>query len=135
MHTLLRFLFSALGLLVAAAFVPGVHGGPFLELVVVAIILGALNATLGLLLKFIAFLPNFCTFGCLGLLINGLVFWLAGSLSSALGLHFRVSGFWAGFWGALVSSAVAGILGWIFLPKKDKGGRGDEPRKVKVINP
>lgn len=135
MHTLLRFLFSALGLLVAAAFVPGVHGGPFLELLVVAIILGALNATLGLLLRFVTYIPNFCTFGCLGLFINGLVFWAAGALSSNLGLHFRVDGFWAGFWGALVSSAVAGILGWMFLPKKDKGGRDDEPRKVKVINP
>ena len=134
MHTLLRFLFSAIGLLVAAFFVPGVHRGPFLELLVVAVILGALNATLGLLLKFIAFLPNFCTFGCLGLFINGLVFWAAGALSSTLGLHFRVDGFWAGFFGALVSSLVAGILGWIFLPKKDDDRRGSEP-KVKVINP
>ena len=134
MHTLLRFLFSAIGLLVAAFFVPGVHGGPFLELLVVAVILGALNATLGLLLKFIAFLPNFCTFGCLGLFINGLVFWVAGALSSTLGLHFKVDGFWAGFFGALVSSLVAGILGWIFLPKKDDDRRRPEP-KVKVINP
>jgi putative membrane protein len=132
--TLLRFIFSALGLLAAAFFVPGVHGGPFLELLVVAILLGALNATLGLLLRFITYIPNFCTFGCLGLLINGLVFWLAGSLSSALGLHFRVDGFWAGFFGALVSSMVAGLLGWMFLPKKGDDRRGPEP-KVKVINP
>ena len=134
MHTLLRFLFSAIGLLVAAFVVPGVHGGPFLELLVVAVILGALNATLGLLLKFIAFLPNFCTFGCLGLFINGLIFWVAGALSHDLGLHFRVDGFWAGFFGALVSSVVAGLLGWIFLPKKNDDRRGPEP-KVKIINP
>lgn len=134
MHTLLRFLFSAIGLLVAAYLVPGVHGGPFLELLVVAVLLGALNATLGLALKFIALLPNFCTFGCLGLVINGLLFWLAGTVSRTLGLHFRVDGFWAGFFGAIVSSVVAGLLGWIFLPKKDDGGRGPEPR-VKIINP
>ena len=134
MTTLLRFLFSALGLLVAAYVVPGVHGGPFLELLGVAVILGALNATLGLLLKFIAFVPNFCTFGCLGLVINGLIFWLAGTLSRGLGLHFRVDGFWAGVFGAIVSSVVAGLLGWIFLPKQDDGGRGPEPR-VKIINP
>ena len=130
----MRFLFSALGLLVAAYVVPGVHGGPFLELLGVAVILGALNATLGLLLKFIAFVPNFCTFGCLGLVINGLIFWLAGTLSRSLGLHFRVDGFWAGVFGALVSSAAAGLLGWIFLPKKNDDRRGPEP-KVKVINP
>ena len=135
MHTLLRFLFSAIGLLVAAFVVPGVHGGPFLELLVVAVILGALNATLGLLMKAIAFLPNFCTFGCLGLFINGLVFWAAGALSSNLGLHFRVDGFWAGFFGALVSSAIAGILGWIFLPKKGDDDRRRPEPKVKVINP
>ena len=134
MHTLLRFLFSAIGLLVAAFVVPGVHGGPFLELLVVAVILGALNATLGLLLRFVTYIPNFCTFGCLGLFINGLIFWAAGGLSHRLGLHFRVDGFWAGFWGALVSSVVAGLLGWIFLPKKGDGRRRPEPR-VKVINP
>jgi putative membrane protein len=62
---LLRFLFSAIGLLVASYLVSGIQHGPFLDLVAVAVLLGALNATLGLLLKFMALVPMACSFGCL----------------------------------------------------------------------
>ncbi|HJW08253.1 MAG TPA: phage holin family protein, partial [Holophagaceae bacterium] len=120
MQTLLRFLFSAIGLFVAARFVPGIHGGSFLDLLIVAVILGALNATLGRLLKFLAFIPVFLSLGCFSLVINGLVFWLAGALSSKLGLSFQVSGFWAGFLGALVSGLISWFLCVVFL-RKDNG--------------
>jgi len=130
---LLRFLFSAVGLLVASFLVPGIQHGAFLDLVAVAVLLGALNATLGMLLKFIALVPMACSFGCLSLFINGLVFWFAGWLAGNLGLGFRVSGFWAGVFGALVSSLAATVLEWIFL------GRGrtvppEGPRQIKQIN-
>ena len=132
MQTLLRFLFSALGLLVAAKFVPGIHAGSFVDLLVVAVILGALNATLGRLLKFLAFIPVFLSLGCFSLFINGLVFWLAGALSARLGLGFHVGGFWAGFFGALVSGLISWFLSALFL-RKDKQN-DDGPRNIKVIN-
>ncbi len=119
---LLRFLFSAVGLLAASYLVPGIQHGPFLDLVAVAVILGALNATLGMTLKFLALVPMVCSFGCLSLVINGLVFWFAGWLAGNLGLGFRVAGFWSGFFGALVSSLVATLLEGVFL-----GGRGRIP--------
>jgi len=90
LRTFLRFLFSAIGLLVASRLLPGIQRGSFLELLAVAVLLGALNATLGMLLKRIAILPLVCSFGCLSLFINGLVFWLAGAISSRLGLGFAV---------------------------------------------
>ncbi len=130
--TLLRFLFSALGLLVASALVPGLGHGAFTDLLAVAVILGLLNATVGALLRFVALVPMVCSFGCFSLVINGLVFWLAGTLSSRLGLQFSVSGFWAGFFGALVTSVVASILGGIFIPKERERPQG--PRPIKVIN-
>lgn len=133
MNTVLRFLFSAIGLLVACSFVRGLGHGTFLDLLVVAVILAALNTTLGSLLKLIAFVPMACSFGCFSLVINGLVFWLAGSLSSRLGLNFTVSGFWAGFFGALVSSVVAAILGAVFIPKDRQRPQGPAPR-IKVVN-
>lgn len=140
MRLLFRFLFSALGLLVASALVPGVTHGTFLDLLLVAVLLGALNATLGLLLKFITLLPNACSFGCLTLFINGLVFWAAGALAARLGLGFRVSGFWAGFFGALVSSAVAWILDRVFFgdprrqdPPAGGGGAGGRGGRGEVI--
>lgn len=133
MTTLLRFLFSAIGLLVASAFVPGLGHGSFLDLLIVAVILAALNATVGSLLKLIAIVPMACSFGCFSLVINGLVFWLAGTLSSRLGLTFTVSGFWAGFFGALVTSVVASVLGALFIPKDRERPQGPGPR-IKVIN-
>lgn len=133
MTTLLRFLFSAIGLLVACAFLPGLGHGSFLDLLIVAVILAALNTTVGSFLKLIAIVPVACSFGCFSLVINGLVFWLAGALSSRLGLGFTVSGFWAGFFGALVSSVIASILGAIFIPK-DRQRPQAPPPTIKVVN-
>ena len=130
---MLRFFFSAVGLLVASYLVGGIHPGPFTDLLAVAVILGALNATLGLLLKFIAMVPMVCSFGCLSLFINGLVFWFAGWIAAGLGLGFRVHGFWAGFFGALVSSAVATALEGIFLGR-EQNRREEAPRRIKNIN-
>ena len=134
MSVLLRFLFSAIGLLVASAVVPGLGHGSFLELLVVAVLLGALNTTVGSLLKFLAFVPVACSLGCFSLVINGLVFWLAGTLSARLGLGFTVSGFWPGFFGALVTSLVASLLNAIFIPKDRQRPQGPGP-SIKVINP
>ena len=132
-RTLLRFLFSATGLLVASHLVPGIQRGPFLELLGVAVILGALNATLGALLKYLTIVPMVCSFGCLSLFINGLVFWLAGMVAKKLQLGFSVDGYWAAFFGAVVSSIIATLLEWILI------GRGnrrppESPREVKIIN-
>ena len=133
MRLILRFLFSAIGLLVASSLVPGIHHGAFLDLVVVAVLLGALNSTLGLLLKFLAVVPMVCSFGCMSLVINGLVFWFAGWLAGNLGLGFRVEGFWAGFFGALVSSVIASLLNGIFIPKDRQRPQGPPPT-IKVVN-
>jgi putative membrane protein len=133
MSTILHFLFSAIGLLVACSVVPGLGHGSFLDLLIVAVILAALNTTVGTFLKLIAFVPMACSFGCFSLVINGLVFWLAGTLSSKLGLNFTVSGFWAGVFGALVSSVIASVLGAIFIPKDRQRPQGPQPR-IKVVN-
>jgi putative membrane protein len=121
------------GLLVAGTLVPGIRHGGFADLLAVAVILGALNATLGLGLRFLAFVPMVCSFGCLSLFINGLVFWFAGWVASRVGLGFHVSGFWAGFFGALVSSLVATILEGLLLGRERRRGP-EPPRPVKLIN-
>ena len=134
MRVILRFLFSAVGLLVASYFLPGaIRHGSFMDLLAVAVILGALNATLGMLLRFIAFVPMVCSFGCLSLFINGLVFWFAGWVAGSLGLAFRVYGFWAGFFGALISSLTATLLEGIFLGKEERQ-RPEAPRRIKIIS-
>jgi len=134
LRSLLRFLFSAIGLLVASSLVSGIQRGSFLELVAVAVLLGALNATLGLLLKQVAIVPMVCSFGCLSLFINGLVFWLAGTIAARLGLGFTVHGFWAGFFGALLTSVVATLLEWILIGKERKAGPPPPNPRIKIVN-
>ena len=134
MSMILRFVFSAVGLLVACSFVPGLGHGSFLDLLIVAVLLAALNTTVGSFLRLIAIVPMACSFGCFSLVINGLVFWMAGALSSRLGLDFTVSGFWAGFFGALVSSLIASILNGIFIPKDRHRPQGPPPT-IKIVNP
>lgn len=131
MRTLLRFLFSAIGLLVATKLVRGLESSSFVELLGVAVLLGLLNATLGAMMKFLAMIPVLISFGCFSLVINGLVFWLAGVVSTRLGLHFQVSGFWAGFFGALITSFVAWLLEAVLVGQDRRGGG---PRRIKVVN-
>lgn len=133
MRTLLRFLFSTIGLLVACYALPGLHHGSFVDLLAVVVLLGVLNATLGPLLKFIAFVPVVFSFGCFSLVINGLVFWLVGALSLRLGLDFKVDGFWAGFFGALITSLVAGIVELILIGKERRDGPPPK-RSIKIVN-
>ncbi len=132
MRALLRFLFSAVGLMTAAAVVPGIHRGAFLELLAVAVLLGFLHATLGALLKFLALVPVVLSLGCMSLVINGLLFWLAGTVSVKLGLGFRVDGFWPGFFGAVVSGFIAWLLETVLV---GRGGRPEPPPpRLKIIN-
>jgi putative membrane protein len=40
--------------------------------------------------------------------VNALLFWLSAAISDAVGVPFRVDGFWAAFWGAIV----VGLVSW-----------------------
>ncbi len=131
MRALFRFLFSAVGLLAASALVPGIQRGSFLELLAVAVVLGFLHSTLGALLKFLAAVPVVLSFGCMSLVINGLVFWLAGTVAARLGLGFRVAGFWPGFFGALVSGLVAWLLEAVLLGRERPS---PPPPRIKILN-
>ena len=102
---LLHWVLSAIALLIVSRLVPGfvVRGiGPAL---VAAIVIGLLNATLGLLLKIITFPLSILTLGLFLLVINGLMILVASSLVPG----FRVYGMVPAFWGAVVL-AIVGML-------------------------
>ena len=111
MPFLVRLLVNAAALWVATQVVPGVtfDGGP-LPMLGVALVFGALNASLRPAAKILTFPLIIVTLGIFALVINGLMLWLTSALSSTLGLGFHVSGFPAAFWGALVVSLVSLML-------------------------
>ena len=102
---LIQWLLSAVALLVVSGIVPGfeVQGlGPAL---VAALVIGLLNATVGLLLKIVTFPISILTLGLFLLVINGLMILLASNLVRG----FHVRGFGPAFWGAVVL-ALLGML-------------------------
>jgi putative membrane protein len=111
MPFLIRWLVNAAALWVATQIVPGVsYAGGALPLLGVALVFGVVNAVIRPVAKILTFPIIILTLGIFALVINGLMLMLTSALSSALGLGFHVSGFWAAFWGALVVSLVSTIL-------------------------
>jgi putative membrane protein len=113
-----RLLINAAALWVATRLVPGVtYSGGWLPFFGVALIFGVLNTFVGLAAKLLTFPLILVTLGLFILIINGLMLWLTSAVSEALGLGFRVDGFWPAFFGALVVSVVSTALGLMMRPR------------------
>src|ERR1035437_5041688 len=93
---LIHWLLSAIALLVVSQLVPGFYVAGLGPAMVAALVIGLLNATLGLLLKVITFPISILTLGLFLLVINGMMILLASNLVNG----FHVRGMGAAFWGA-----------------------------------
>ena len=107
MRLLLNWLLSAISLLIVAHVVPGFRLHGFLAALIAALVIGLVNATLGVLLKIITFPLAFLTLGLFWLVINALMLLFASALLSPA---FVVAGFWPAFWGAIVLALVNMVL-------------------------
>ena len=102
---LLHWLLSALALIVVSRLVPGFHVTGLVPALVAALVIGLLNATLGLVLKILTFPLSILTLGLFLLVINGLMILLASSVVRG----FHVNGLGPAFFGAVVL-ALLGML-------------------------
>ena len=107
MRLLLNWLLSAVALLVVSYLVPGFHVQGFKEALIAAIVIGLINATLGLLVKLITLPLTVLTLGVFWWIVNALMLMVASSL---LRPGFEVSGFFAAFLGAIVLSLINMVL-------------------------
>ncbi|HJP79169.1 MAG TPA: phage holin family protein [Pseudonocardiaceae bacterium] len=116
MEFVYRVLSTAVGLAVAAFLVPGInltHNAVWVQaltLIGVAIVFGVVNALLKPLIKVVGCVLYVLTLGLIGLVVNGLLFWLAAWISGKFGLPFEVTGFLPGFFGAIVVAVVGFVL-------------------------
>jgi len=114
----LRFIVNLAGLWIASEIVPGVHVDDLPSLLAGTAIFAIVN----MLLRPLANLVSCClivfTFGLFVLVINALLLattaWIAGKLN----LAFRVDGFWAAFFGALVISTVSLVASLLIRPPR-----------------
>jgi putative membrane protein len=114
-----RLLINAAALWVATRVVPGVtYSDGWIPFFGVALIFGAVNTLVGFTTKVLTFPLIIVTLGLFIFIINGLMLWLTSAVSEALGLGFRVEGFWPAFWGALVVSLVSTALSLMMQPPR-----------------
>src|ERR1700685_927266 len=116
MRMLLHWVLSALAVWIMSRVVPGIYvSGPVAALIA-ALVIGFINATIGLLLKILTFPLTLLTLGLFWLVINALMLELAAAL---LAPNFQVHGFLAGFIGAILLSLVNMLLKALVSPLPD----------------
>jgi putative membrane protein len=93
---------------------PSIHVASFSSALLAALILGLVNAILRPLLLLLTLPVTLLTLGLFIFVVNGLMFWLAGSMLEG----FIVSGFWPAVFGALLYSIVSGVLSGLLLGGK-----------------
>ncbi|HWE85812.1 MAG TPA: phage holin family protein [Terracidiphilus sp.] len=103
---LLQWLLSAVALLITSRLVPGFEVRGLGAALVAALVIGLLNATVGLVLKIITFPISILTLGLFLLVINAIMILVASGLVPG----FRVYGLFPAFWGAVVLA----LLGMLF---------------------
>jgi putative membrane protein len=102
---LVQWLLYAIALMVVSKIVPGFYVAGLWPALIASLVIGLLNATLGLLLKIVTFPISILTFGLFLLVINGLMILVASSIVRG----FHVSGWIPALWGAVVL-ALLGVL-------------------------
>jgi putative membrane protein len=95
---LLTIIFSAIGLLIVSYIVPGFVIDSFWSAVIVAVILGLVNAFIRPLILLLTLPINIVTLGLFTLIINGLMLMLVAAIVPG----FAVSGLWAAILASIV---------------------------------
>lgn len=102
---ILRWIISALSILVVANLLPGFSVASFWTALWVALVLGLVNATIRWILIILTFPINILTLGLFTFVINALMILLV----SAIVPGFEVAGFWAAFWGAILLALISSL--------------------------
>jgi putative membrane protein len=109
MRWLLHWIVNALVLLVVSRLVSGFHIRSFGSALFAVVIIGFVNATLGLFLKVMTFPLSVLTLGLFILVIDAVVL----MLSSRLVPGFSVDGFRPAFLAALIMAVIQMLLGFL----------------------
>jgi putative membrane protein len=116
MALLIQWLLYAVALLIVSKIVPGFHVTGLGPALIASLVIGFLNATVGLVLKIITFPISVITFGLFLLVINGLMIILAAKLVPG----FIVQGFGPAFWGAVVLALLGMVIKAVMKDSRER---------------
>jgi putative membrane protein len=122
---LIRWAINAVALYAAIQIVPGIEAQNthWTALFGLALIFGFLNALLRPLLTLMTCPMILLTLGLFTLVINTLMFYLAGAIGRYFEIGFYVNGFWPAFLGSIITSLVSMVLGLAFKEELKKGSK------------
>ena len=150
MYFILRLLFTAAGLFVAAWLVPGITAAPpnyaempavlagilqpldailrpisfghneIVTILVVAVIFGIVNAVIKPILSLLTCPLFILTLGLFTFVVNALMLLLTSAVATRLGLPFTVDGFWAALIGSIVVSIVSFVLSVVLREERGR---------------
>ena len=106
MRLLLLWILNAVALLAVTYLLPAIQIAGFGSALLAALVLGFINTLVRPLLAILTLPITVLTLGVFYLVLNGLLFWLAGALLPG----FEVAGFWAAVFGAILYGVIAWAL-------------------------
>ena len=114
MRLILLWILNAVALLAVAYLLPSIHVASFGAAMIAAVLLGLANTVLRPLLLLLTLPVTLLTLGLFIFVINGLMFWLAGSMIEG----FTVDSFWSAVLGSLLYSLVSWVLSSLLISDK-----------------
>lgn len=114
MRLIITWIINAVALLALSYIFSSINVDSFLTAIVVAIVLGFVNAIIRPILVILTLPATILTLGLFIFVINGLLFWAVGSFVPS----FHVGGFWSGVFGAIVYSIISWALSALIMPSK-----------------
>ncbi|HEV8047809.1 MAG TPA: phage holin family protein [Terriglobales bacterium] len=112
LRMLLHWVVTALAVWITSRVVPGFYVNGASAALIAAVVIGLVNATIGLFLKIITFPLTLLTFGLFWFVINAIML----ELASAFVPGFHITTFGAAFIGAIVLTVVNTLLKWLVMP-------------------
>jgi putative membrane protein len=111
---LLHWIVTALAVWITSQVVPGFYVDGAAAALIAAVVIGLVNATLGLFLKVITFPLTILTLGLFWFVINAMMI----ELASALVPGFHIKSFGVAFVGGIVLTVVNMLLKWLVMPPR-----------------
>jgi len=112
---LIKWIINSLAILIVTYIVKGIEVASPITVIVVAFVLGIVNAFLRPLIILITLPINIFTFGLFTFFINGFLFYAVSKIVKG----FVITGFWPAFFGALIFSTISFLLS-LLITKEGK---------------
>jgi putative membrane protein len=115
LRMVLHWILSALAIWIVSRVVPGFIVTGATAALIAAIVIGLVNATIGLVIKIVTFPLTVLTLGLFWFIVNAAMI----ELASAFVPGFHVQSFASAFWGGIVLSLVNMLLKWLVMPSRE----------------